>query len=250
MLGNGRADPFEIGIKCTVTANPRNPKRFARGRLTTFGCTLQSKYGCSAGADMGATRRRLATIPHQTRPVAAVLPAFRQIGFIPSRAILPPAAKGWMNAVRGARAKALSLVIASALCASPAWSAKRAAKSNVPVEYAIPSCDDPAVLGQIAAEFNDRHWAVGFGGMRGYEVGRKEYWPYADMQRRFCEGVVKPLRGAERPGCKYVSPSFYPVCYPIYYAIIANDPGYQLEWCAVGLDRAWPVDPRCRLARP
>jgi hypothetical protein len=205
---------------------------------------------------MGATRRRLATIPHQTRSVAVVLLAFRQIGsirptaFLPTVA-LPPAAKGWMNAVRGARAKALSLVVASALCAPPAWSADRVAKSNQAASASgLLHCDDPAVLGQIAAEFNDRHWAVGFGGMRGYEVDRKEYWPYADMRRRFCEGVVKPLRGAERPGCKYVSPSFYPVCYPIYYAIIANGPGYQLEWCAVGLDRAWPVDPRCRLARP
>jgi hypothetical protein len=180
--------------------------------------------------------------------------AFKQIGSIPSKAFLPsvalrPAARGWMNAVRGARAKALGFVVASTLCASPAWSAGKVAKSNVPAGYAVPRCDDPEVFARIGAEFSGRHWSVGPVGIRGGEVTR-EYWPQADMPRRFCEGVVKPLSGAARPGCKYHSPSFYPVCYPIYYAIIANGPSYELEWCAVGLDRAWPVDPRCRLARP
>lgn len=203
---------------------------------------------------MGATRRRLATIPHQRRSAAVVLLAFKQIGsirptaFLPTVA-LPPAAKGWINAVRGARAKALSFVVASALCASPAWSAERVAKSNVPAEYSVPRCDHPAVFAQIRAEFGGRHWGFGAVGIRGREVVR-EYWPQADMPRRFCEGAVKPLSGAGRPGCKYYSPSYYPVCYPIYYAIIANGPGYQLEWCVVGLDRAWPVDRRCLLARP
>jgi hypothetical protein len=70
------------------------------------------------------------------------------------------------------------------------------------------------------------------------------------MPRRFCEGVIKPLGSSERPDCKYVSPRSYPVCYPIYYAIIENGPSYQVEWCAVGLDRPWFADPRCRLARP
>jgi hypothetical protein len=107
------------------------------------------------------------------------------------------------------------------------------------------------VFGQIAAEFLGRHSASGFGAVRvgGREVIRK-YWPQADMPRRFCEGMVIPLSGAARLDCHYVSPSYYPVCYPIYYAIIANGPSYELKWCAVGLDRAWPVDPRCRLARP
>jgi hypothetical protein len=116
--------------------------------------------------------------------------------------------------------------------------------------YSMPRCNDPAVFAEIEAEFHGRHW--GFGAVRidGSEVPRKKYWPQADMPRRFCEGTIKPLSGAKRPDCHYVSPSFYPVCYPIYYAIIENGPSYQLEWCAVGLDRPWPVDPRCRLARP
>jgi hypothetical protein len=203
---------------------------------------------------MVATRRHLATTPH--RSVAAVSLAFKLIRSIPStdfppNIALPLAAKGWMNTVRSARVKALSFLVASALCASPAWSADRVAKSNwAPPEY-LPRCNDSAVFGQIAAEFLGRHSASGFGAVRigGREVIRK-YWPQADMPRRFCEGMVKPLSGAERLDCRYVSPSYYPVCYPIYYAIIANGPSYELEWCAVGLDRAWPVDPRCRLARP
>jgi hypothetical protein len=181
--------------------------------------------------------------------------AFKQIGSIPSKVFLPTialpaAAKGWMNAVRGARAKALSFVVASALCASPAWSAERVAKSNVPAGYSVPRCDHPAVFARIRAEFGGRHWGFGAVGIRDARETIRKYWPQADMPRRFCEGVVKPLSGAGRPGCKYYSPSYYPVCYPIYYAIIAYGLGFELEWCVVGLDRAWPYDERCRLARP
>jgi hypothetical protein len=201
---------------------------------------------------MGATRQRLATTPHRTRCVAVVLLACKQIVSIPSKAFppiaLPQAAKGWMNAVRGPRAKALSFVIASALCASPAWSAKRAAKSNrAPAVYFPIPCDDPAVLSQIAAEYRARHGAsdltaVGIFHARTRKSTR-EYWPHSDMPRRFCEGTITPPSGAERLG-------FYPSEYPIYYAIIANPGSYEVEWCVVGLDHAWPIDRRCLLARP
>jgi hypothetical protein len=63
------------------------------------------------------------------------------------------------------------------------------------------------------------------------------------MPRLFCEGIITSPSGAERP-------SFHPSYYPIYYAIIANGLAYELEWCVVGLDHAWPIDRRCRLARP
>jgi hypothetical protein len=206
---------------------------------------------------MGATRRLLATTPHLTQSVAAVLLAFKSIPstvFLPTTALLRVAkgCKGWLNSVRGARVKALGFLVASALCASPAWSVDRVAISNWAAEALnLPYCGDPAVYGLILAEFRGRHWASGVApvGIRGREVPRT-YWPRADMPRRFCEGEIKSQSSADRPGCRYISPSYYPVCYPIYYAIIANGPGYQLEWCAVGLDRAWPVDPRCRLARP
>jgi hypothetical protein len=177
--------------------------------------------------------------------------AFRQIGsirptaFLPTVA-LPPAAKGWINAVRGARAKALSFVVASALCASPAWSADGVAKSNqAPAGYFAPRCDDPGVFARIDAEYRGRHWASDFtpGGIFRARKTIRKYWPQRDMPRLFCEGIITPLSGAERP-------SFYPPYYPIYYAIIANGLGYELEWCVVGLDRAWPYDRRCLLARP
>src|SRR4051794_36235033 len=168
---------------------------------------------------MGATGRRLATTPHQTKSVAVV----------PTIA-LTTAVRGWMNAVRGAQVKALGFLVASALCASPAWSAHRVAKSNVvPVPNSVPGCNDPMVYGQILAEFRGRHWASSFGALdirKPREIKRK-YWPQADMPRRFCEGMIKPLSGAKRPDCRYTSPSYYPVCYPIYYAIIANDAGRQ-----------------------
>jgi hypothetical protein len=195
---------------------------------------------------MVAMRRLLATTPHQTRSVAVVLLAVKRIGSIASTAFLPivalpPAAKGWINAAWGARAKALSFVVASALCASPAWSAGGAAKGNrAPAGYSGPRCNDPVVYARIAAEYPGRHWASGFAavGIRGHATTRK-YWPHGDMPRLFCEGIITPPSGAERPSY-----------YPIYYAIIANGLTYELEWCVVGLDRAWPYDPRCRLARP
>lgn len=144
-----------------------------------------------------------------------------------------------MDAVRGARAKALSLVVASALCASPAWSADRVVNSNrAQADYFPIRCDDPGVFAQIAAEYRG---AV----IRARETIR-DYWPH-DMPRRFCEGIVTPPDGAERLS---FYPSYYPIYYPIYYAIIANSQGYELKWCVVGLDRAWPIDRRCLLARP
>jgi hypothetical protein len=198
---------------------------------------------------MGATRQFLATTPHRMTAVAAVLRAFRQIASIASTAFvptiaLPPAARGWMNAVRGARVKALSFLVASALCASSAWSADRVAKSNsAPPEY-LPRCNDPAVVNQIGAEFRGRHWTSGFAavGMHDANEVTRPYWPQEDMPRRFCEGKIE-LR-------KLQSGAELPFFYPTYYAVIANGPSYQVEWCAVGLDRMWPLDPRCRLARP
>src|SRR5579872_271268 len=209
---------------------------------------------------MGATRRHVAKTPYRSRSVAAVSLAFKLIRSIPStdfppNIALPLTSKGWKYAVRGARAGVLRFLFASVLCASPAWSAHRVAKSNpVPVPDSVPRCDDPAVSDLILKEFSGRFWASGFGaagiGGRREVVVRNDYWPQAEMPRRFCEGVIKPLGSSERPDCKYISPRSSPVCYPIYYAIIENGPGYQVEWCAVGLDRPWYADPRCRLARP
>jgi hypothetical protein len=176
--------------------------------------------------------------------------AFKQIGsmrptaFLPTVA-LPPAAKGWMNAVRGARAKALSFVVASALCASPAWSADRVVKSNqAPAGYFELRCDAPAVFARIAAEYRGRHWVSDFTAVDILDARKtiRKYWPH-DMPRLFCEAIITSPLGAERL-------SFHPSYYPIYYAIIANGLGYELEWCVVGLDREWPYDRRCLLARP
>jgi hypothetical protein len=133
------------------------------------------------------------------------------------------------------------LAIASAVCASPAWSADRVAISNVPAAYALPPCHDPGVLAQIAAEYRGRHRVPDLAavGILDVRPTTHKYWP-ADMPRQFCEAIIS----SPRPERLSIHPSYY----PIYYAIIG--PGYELEWCVVGLDRAWPVDPRCRLARP
>lgn len=143
--------------------------------------------------------------------------------------------------MRDARAKALIFAVASALCASPAWSAGGAAKGNRAPAY-LPRCNDPAVVARIGTEYRGRHWAGVYGPifvLRARDTNPK-YWPQPDMPRRFCEAMITPPSDLGRP-------SYYPKHYPIYYAIIAD---YQLEWCVVGLDRPWAYDQRCRLARP
>lgn len=132
-------------------------------------------------------------------------------------------------------------MVASALFASPAWAAKsasRVAKSyRVPASYPGPSCDDPAVLGQIKAEYSGSHWVPG---TELFNVGDANWdsWPQDLIPRRFCKGQIRAPR-------RYES-----LIYPIYYAIIVDGPTYQVPWCVVGLDRPWYNDPRCRLARP
>lgn len=196
---------------------------------------------------MAATRRFPATTRHWARSVTTVLLAVRRIGSIPSIIIAPPPASGeWANAVRCARTAALSILFAGGLCASPAWSAGGAAKSNLALAgYSGPRCDDPGVYAQIVAEYRGRHGAGSFApvGIRAREAPRRKYWPQADMPRLFCEGMITPPGGATRS-------DYSPRYYPIYYAIIANSGGHGLEWCVVGLDRPWVYDPRCRLARP
>jgi hypothetical protein len=128
-------------------------------------------------------------------------------------------------------------MVASALCAPAAWSGDRAAKTNrAPADYPAPRCNDPGVFARIAAEYRGRHWASGFAAVA---IGAHEAdwvtWPQKRMPRRFCEGTIIALSRAELP---------------IYYAIIADEPGYELAWCVVGLDHGWPYDQRCRLARP
>jgi hypothetical protein len=135
-------------------------------------------------------------------------------------------------------------VVASALCASPALCANRVAKSYPAsaAYYSLPHCNDLAVLAQIDAEYRGGSQAPGITAVGIREITPK-YWPLVDMPRRFCQGTITPPSGFEPL-------SFHPSDYPIYYAIIWNRPGYELKWCVVGLDRAWPYESRCRLARP
>src|SRR3954470_12930476 len=129
-------------------------------------------------------------------------------------------------------------MLASALCAPTAWSADRVAKGHrTPASYPGPRCDDPAVVDQIVAEYRGRHWASGFDVLRVREANW-ESWPQHLIPRRFCEGQIKARLGPKR------------LIYPIYYAIIADGPKYQVASCVVGPDHGWPYDQRCRLARP
>lgn len=178
---------------------------------------------------MAAARRHLATTPRCLGFAAAASRVFERIGCHLSAAVLP-------MITRPSRAKALIVVVASALCASPAWSAGGVVKG---IEWnSGPRCNDPAVVDQIVAEYRSRHWASGFEDIHTGKARWKSWPHHVRPPRRFCEGQIKAWRGPEL------------LTYPIYYAIIADDPSYRLAWCVVGLDRPWPYDPRCRLARP
>lgn len=185
-------------------------------------------------------RRRLATVRHRLISVPARLVAVGRIGSIPftlPTIALPLAARGWKLAVRGAWARTLSSVVVSALCALTGWSADGVAKGHrVSAPYRAPRCDDPVVIDQIIAEFPGRYRASGVAPVlvRAREAGWQS-WPQDRWPRRFCKGTIMAPSDAERP---------------IFYAIVSNDQSYELEWCVVGLDVAWPYDPRCRLARP
>jgi len=197
---------------------------------------------------MVARRWHLASTQRRLGGVAAASPAFERIGSVSWTAFLPTIAQPLASdntskhKIRSARAWARSFILASALCASTFRSADGATPGYlVPGSYPAACCDDPVVFDRITAEFRGRFWTLGVAviDIRAHEASW-DSWPQYRIPRRFCAGTIIARRGNER--------QIYDQ--PIYYAIIADGRRYEVEWCVVGLDRAWPYDRRCRLARP
>lgn len=111
-------------------------------------------------------------------------------------------------------------------------------------DAALPTCDDPAALGQIAKRFGqkeDRYWnsdlqIVDF--LRVREIAFRP-WAADTIPRRFCTGTVLVSDGKKRR---------------VHYSIIEDggniSASWGVDWCVVGLDRNQTYSPSCRMALP
>jgi hypothetical protein len=143
---------------------------------------------------------------------------------------------------------AVVLVAARATPAGAAsWLEKNFWLSGPRYDAIVPACEDPSVLGKIAARFAEkelRFWQshlqiVGFDRIR-----ETAFRPWArgapdSIPRRYCRALALVSDTRNRP---------------IYYWI-GEDTGmigasWGVEWCVVGLDRNWAYNPGCRMARP
>jgi hypothetical protein len=124
------------------------------------------------------------------------------------------------------------------------WLEKNFWLSGPRYDRAMPSCDFPAALDRIIANFRTtegRFWnsqlqIVGIENIRETAVLT---WAAQSVPRRFCSGTAVVNDGVK---------------HPIYYSI-AEDTGvigldWGVEFCVVGLDREWAYGPECRAARP
>ncbi len=111
-------------------------------------------------------------------------------------------------------------------------------------EAVVPLCEDPFVLGKVQSRFGQkesRHWQSALQIMAFDHVRELAFRPWAEhtIPRRFCSGVVYLNDGSKRP---------------VYYNVIEDGSfagvGSGVEFCVVGLDRAWAFNPACSMARP
>lgn len=111
-------------------------------------------------------------------------------------------------------------------------------------EAAVPTCDDPAALGNIQARFSEKegtYWnsalkIVDF--LRVREVAFRP-WAVDTIPRRFCSGTVLTSDGVKRR-----------VDFLIGEDTGMIGAGWGVTWCVAGLDRNWTYNPSCRMARP
>jgi hypothetical protein len=102
----------------------------------------------------------------------------------------------------------------------------------------VPLCDDPGVLEQVSAKFNQKeneHWNSNLA------IVRVDPWRGAEqaIPRRFCSGVARVSDGTK---------------HTMHYSIQETTGwlgiGWGVEWCVAGLDRNWAYNPACRMAQP
>jgi len=144
-------------------------------------------------------------------------------------------------------ALALGLVLSAVSLAQPRaanWLEKNFWMSGPRYDRSLPSCDYPAALDRIIANFRTkefRFWnselrIVGVENIR--EVDTMP-WGAQAIPRRYCSGTAVINDGAR---------------HPIYYSIAEDTGMIGMDWgvnfCVAGLDRNWAYNPACRSAQP
>jgi hypothetical protein len=108
----------------------------------------------------------------------------------------------------------------------------------------IPSCDYPAALDRIIANFRTKEFQFWNSEMRivGFENIREidtMPWAAQSIPRRFCSGTAVINDGGR---------------HPIYYSIAEDTGMIGMDWgvnfCVTGLDRNWAYNPDCLAAQP
>jgi hypothetical protein len=146
---------------------------------------------------------------------------------------------------------ALSCTLAVALClVSPSpgraatWLEKNFWMSGPEYTRAMPSCDYPAALNRIIANFRTKEFRFWNSNLRiiGFENIREidtMPWAAQAIPRRFCSASAVINDGGKRP---------------IYYSIAEDTGMIGMDWgvnfCVTGLDRNSAYNPDCLAARP
>ncbi len=145
----------------------------------------------------------------------------------------------------------IALLSGAVLAALPASAASgravapvdRAEARIIAYDANLPTCDDPAVLGEITSWFNSRE-AKFWGPLQivAYDRVRPLAWrPWGDdfIPRRFCTGRVALNDGALRR-----------VDYSVREKLGLFGLSWNVNWCVSGLDRHRSYAPDCKMARP
>jgi hypothetical protein len=142
-------------------------------------------------------------------------------------------------------ALALSLCVLSVSRAGAAsWLEKNFWLSGPRYDRIMPACDYPSALDRIISDFHTtqaRFWnsQLQIIGIEDIRETAELPWAAQSIPRRFCRGMAVINDGKRRA---------------VYYSI-AEDTGmigvtWGVNFCVVGLDRAFAYGPGCRAARP
>jgi hypothetical protein len=109
---------------------------------------------------------------------------------------------------------------------------------------ALPACDDPGPLQEIASKFAQKEstfWNSALQIVEFVRIRELAFRPWAvdTIPRRFCAGQVIVSDGVKRR-----------VNFSIIEGAGMIGAGWGVEWCVVGLDRNLAYNPACRIAAP
>jgi hypothetical protein len=124
------------------------------------------------------------------------------------------------------------------------WWEKTFWMSGPRYDRVMPSCDYPAALDRIIANFRTKEFGFWNSELRivGVENIKETAvmpWAAQSIPRRFCSGTAVISDGQR---------------HPMYYSIAEDTGMIGMDWgvnfCVEGLDRNWAYNPACRAARP